>query len=152
MSEARKGRQQGENHPMFGKKHSAKTLRKMSETKKGKKFSEKHRLKISEAQKGEKNPNFGKTPSAETRHKMSEAHKGQTKSAETRRKMSESRKGEKNPNARPDHVPARNFFFALPSDMSLKEKRKRLKNEFPTVSRTSIWCWVREWHQEQNTP
>lgn len=49
----------GENHPFFGKHHSAET-----------------RQKISESLSGEKNPLFGKHHSEETRLKMSEAKKG----------------------------------------------------------------------------
>jgi len=53
----------GENHPMFGKKHSEDSIRKMSEAHKGKMI-------------GEKNPFYGKTHSEETRKKISETHKG----------------------------------------------------------------------------
>lgn len=53
----------GKNHPMFGKHHSEESIKKMSESKKGKMI-------------GEKNPFWGKTHSKETRRKISEAHKG----------------------------------------------------------------------------
>ena len=76
MSESNKG----ENHPLFGKHHSAKTRKKMGESKKG-----------------ENNPFFGKHHSAETRKMMSEAHKGKHPSEESRKKMSESKKGENHP-------------------------------------------------------
>ena len=56
-----------------GKKHSAETRRKLSETLKG------------------------HTVSEETRRKMSEAKKGKHRTEETRRKISESLKGENNP-------------------------------------------------------
>lgn len=80
----------GENHPMYNKKHSEKTRKKISATLKGKKLSEEHkkkiseglkgreisedtRQKISEAMSGENNPNYGKKHSEKTRKKMSEA-------------------------------------------------------------------------------
>lgn len=53
----------GENHPRFGKHHSEESIKKMSESKKGKLV-------------GEKNPFYGKTHSEETRIKISEANKG----------------------------------------------------------------------------
>jgi len=53
----------GEKHPRFGKHHSEESIKKMSESKKGKMV-------------GEKNPFYGKTHSEEVRKKMSEAHKG----------------------------------------------------------------------------
>ena len=79
----------GENHPMFGKKHTEEAKRKMKENHAdnsgenhpnyGKTMSEEQRLKISEALTGEKNPNFGKTLSDETKRKISEAKKGKLK-------------------------------------------------------------------------
>ncbi len=44
----------GTAHPMFGRKHSEETKRKMREAKLGKKFSEETRRKISEVQRGKK--------------------------------------------------------------------------------------------------
>lgn len=77
----------------LGCKRSTETRKKLSEAKKGEKnpfygktHSEKTRRKISEVHKG-------KHPSTETRKKMSEVHKGKPKSAETRKKMSEAKKG-----------------------------------------------------------
>ena len=72
-----------------GKKHTAETKKKISESKKGTVVSAESRKKLSEAGKGVKK-------SAETRKKMSEAQKGRTLSAEHRKKISESQMGEKN--------------------------------------------------------
>jgi len=66
MSDSRSG----ENHPLFGKKHS-----------------EESRKKMSDNNTGEGNPNFGKKHSAETRKKLSDAQKGKKHSEETRKKM-----------------------------------------------------------------
>jgi hypothetical protein len=103
----------GENHPFFGKHHTEKTKRKISDTEKGKHCSEESKKKMSDAKKGEKNPNYGKHPSEETRKKMSDANKGKMggenhpmygkhHTEETKKKMSDAKKGklkgENNPN------------------------------------------------------
>lgn len=72
MSEAHKG----ENHPMYGRKHSEKSKQKMSETHKGKNHSEEWKQKMSEAHKGKNNPMYGNHHSEESKQKMSEAVKG----------------------------------------------------------------------------
>jgi group I intron endonuclease len=90
----------GENNPMFGKRFSEETRKKMSEALKGKMagennpmfgkhHSEETKKKISEAILGEKNHNFGKHLMEETKKKLSEANKGKLPSEETRKKMSE---------------------------------------------------------------
>ena len=147
MSEARKG----ENNPNFGKTHPTETRRKISKANKGKTRSAEMRRKMSETR---------KNPCAETRRKISEAGKGRKHSAETRRKISEANKGKvrsaemrrkmSEANKHPDHNTARNFFFSLPSLLSLKEKRKRLFHKFTEVSKKNIYKWVKKWHQEQN--
>lgn len=152
MSEARKG----EKHHFYGRK-----------------LSDEHRKKISESNKGENNPNYGKEFSVEYRRKMSESRKGKKHTAETRRKMSEAHKGEKshlygkrqsdetrrkiseskkgktpsNYGKRLSCYPSvKKLFFSLPADMPLKEKRKRLYETFPEMSRYTIRYWVRkEW-------
>ena len=69
-----------------GKKFSEEHKNKLSEAKKGKKFSEEHKNKLSEAK---------KNMSAETQKKLSEAHKGKKMSEETKKKMSAAKKGTK---------------------------------------------------------
>jgi len=93
-----------------GKKHSAKTRAKLSESiketlsspevrakisaaNKGKKRSAKTRAKMSKAKSGENNPMFGKHLSAETRAKLSAALRGKKSSAKTRAKMSKAKSG-----------------------------------------------------------
>lgn len=75
-------------------------MKEASEAMKGKKFTEEHKKKISEAQKGEKNPFYGKKHSEESKKKISEAHKGEKNSfygkkhsVETRKKLSEANRG-----------------------------------------------------------
>ena len=147
IGEAQKGKK--------GKPHSAEARRKMSKARKGKTFSVEHRRKLSEARKGKKH-------SVETCSKISESKRGKTHSAEERRKMSEARKGEKNhrfgkpvseetrrkiseANRLPEYASAHKFFFSLPPDIPLKEKRKLLYAEFPNVTKVRICKWVRKW-------
>lgn len=68
---------------------------------KGKKFSAKHRKKISEAFSGEGNPFYGKHLSKEHKEKLRIANLGSkrpARSEEYRKYLSESRKGKNNPN------------------------------------------------------
>ena len=71
-----------------GKKYSEETRKKMSEAHKGQKLSEEARKKISKAHKGKKK-------SKEHRKKLSEAQTGKKHSEKTRKKMSEAKKGKK---------------------------------------------------------
>jgi hypothetical protein len=88
----------GENHGMYGKKHSEESLAKMREAAvsreynensgfSGRKHTEESRAKMSENLKGTKvgqdNPFFGKTHTAESRLKMSKARLGKKVSDET---------------------------------------------------------------------
>ena len=119
---------------------SAASCSKMSEARKGRRFSKEHRRKISEAHKGKKRKPF----SVEHRHKLSEANKGKTRSVETRRKMSEAQKGNQKGRL-PEYVEAQEFFDLLPIDMPLKEKRNLLFAEFSNISKRTIYTWVRKW-------
>lgn len=93
----------GENNPMFGKKHSEETRRKISESNRGKhSVTEEHRRKLSEANQGSRNHNFGKPAwnrgirmSEEQKEKLSKALKGKSQpwnsrpcSEDKRRKIS----------------------------------------------------------------
>jgi len=73
----------GERNPMFGKKHSEETRRKIKEKRKFQVTSEETRTKMSVA-------HSGKYVSIETRLKMSESFKNRTYSEETRKKMKDS--------------------------------------------------------------
>jgi len=69
---------------------------------KGKKFSDSHRKKISDAFSGENNPFYGKHLSAEHKEKLRIVNLGSKRpprSEEYRKKLSESRKGIYNPNS-----------------------------------------------------
>ena len=117
-----------------GKTPSEETRRKQSEAHKGKKnhqygkpLSPEHRRSISEATKGEKSYQYGKPLSPETRHKISEAK--QT----------------------PEYVAARKFFFSVPSDMDLKEKRKYLRQKFPEKHNGTIYNWCKKFESERLT-
>ena len=158
----------GENHPQFGKPHSAKTRRKISNSLKGEKNPQfgkvrtaEHRRKLSEAKKGEKHHFYGKKHSSETRLKISESQKGaknhqfgKVRTAEHRRKLSESLKGKKlseehrRKRMHPDHIPARDYFFSLPPNMPLREKRKLLYANFTSVTQKTIRNWLNKWHSD----
>jgi len=100
-----KGFQKGHRGYWTGKKFSEEHRRKMSEACKyklpsygfkGKHCSEEHKRKISEANKANKERHqfwLGKKRNPETIRKMSEAQKGKPKSKEHKRKLSEARKG-----------------------------------------------------------
>ena len=140
MSEARKG----EKHPMYGRKHSDEAKQKMSEAHKRPEVRQKH----SEATKGENNPMYGKSHLEETRRKMSEARKGEKHhqygkplSEEHRRNLSEAKRS-------PEYIPAREFFFSLPSDMDLKEKRRLLCKKITGVKKETIYHWIRKWTKD----
>lgn len=77
---------------------SEETLKKMSESHKGKKQSEETIRKRAEKLRGENNPNYGKPLSEEQKRKIRESRKWYRPSEETKRKMSELFKGENNPN------------------------------------------------------
>lgn len=60
-------------------KHSEETLKKMSESKKGKKFSDEHKSKLSVAKKGKPGTWLGKYRSEETKQKLSAAQQGKSR-------------------------------------------------------------------------
>ena len=79
--------------------HTDETRKKISESHKGKVFSEEHRRKLSNSHKGKATWNKGKKGifSKETIRKISKASKCRSHSYETRKKMSEAKKGENHP-------------------------------------------------------
>ena len=99
MKEAAEAKK-GENHPMYGKKHSEETKNKIGAASKGRHHTEEIKKKMSEAMKCEHNPMYGKKHSEEAKKKMSEAlkgkqawNKGKHLSEETKNKISEAKKG-----------------------------------------------------------
>ena len=138
----------GKPSPYKGVPRSEETRRKISEAHKGKPLSMEHRRKLSEAHKGQIPWNKGKPSqnrgiplSEEHRRKISEAHKGKLLSMEHRQKLSEARKT-------PEHIDARKCFISLPSDMSLQEKRKCLRQRFPDIPNTTLWRWCKKFDSE----
>lgn len=83
MIEIHIGLQSGNKHPLFGKRHSEESKKKMSIShkayykKKGKfNLSESHKRKISISHMGNKNPMFGRKTSEETKEKIRAHYKG----------------------------------------------------------------------------
>ena len=150
----------GENHPMFGRKHTLETRRKMSEKSKGRKLPKSHYEKLSKLFTGRKHTPearrkiseglTGKKLSAEHRKKLSEAHKGIYPSEETRRKMSESRKGKQLPaNRHPLYDSVYTLFMQLYESKSLLEIRKIFYDKFSgDVNPRTIRQWTTKWVNE----
>ena len=126
ISKANKGRFAGENnyfygkhfigeqHPMYGHKHSKESREKMSIALKGKFSGD---MNPNYGKTGELSPNYGRTYSEESKKKMSEAQRGhrvtndtkekirkkaigRSHSEDTKRKMRKDRQGRKNANAK----------------------------------------------------
>ena len=149
----------GENNPMYGKTHSESTLDKMSEVKKGKKFSEKHRHNLSQARIGKTHSKItlnkmsktqkkignkppsqkGKKFSEQHKRNMSKSHKGKTFSDEALRNMSEAQK-------LPEYHTAHKFFASL--SVSVDERRKLLYQKFPNVKKKTIQKWIHQWQSD----
>jgi very-short-patch-repair endonuclease len=100
----------GKDHPMYGRKHSEESKRKMSKSSKGKISSFKGKKHTTSANRKNRLAHLGKKASPETRRKMREAHKrrivtsawrknisrglsGKKKSRQHRKNLSEARKG-----------------------------------------------------------
>lgn len=128
----------GELHHFYGKTVPSEVRRKISNSLRGKPLSAKHRQSISEGLKGEKNPNYGRTLSQEHRHNLSKARKGMKFSEQHRHNNTEARR-------KPEYNDAYDFFCALPTEMSIQEKRKRLYAKYPKVLKDTIRQWIRKW-------
>lgn len=66
----------GEDNPNYGRHHSDISKRKMSESRKGKKLTDSHKKKLSDAFSGENNPMFNKMHSEESKNKIRKSRKG----------------------------------------------------------------------------
>lgn len=76
-----------------GQKASLETRYRMSKAHLGKKFTEEHKRKLSEANKGKSRQFKGVCLTEEHKRKLSKTHKGMRCTEETRRRMSEAQKG-----------------------------------------------------------
>lgn len=74
MKKSHKGLQNGDKHPLYGKKHSEETKEKIRKSKIGKKLSEETKSKMSKIRKGRSSPMKGKRHSEETKEKISKNH------------------------------------------------------------------------------
>jgi len=150
-----------------GRKRPEETKRKISRSKKGKPLPEETKRKVSETMKrsgtskGEKNPNFHPDHIAVREYFFSlPPDMPMTKKRELLhtkfqniQKATISRWIRKwQPNSEDyrfvrhhDRVAVREYFFSLPPDIPLTEKRKLLLATFSNVSRNTIYKWVRKW-------
>ena len=85
--------------------------------------------------------NIGRICLTETRRKISKANRGQKRSEAARRNMSKAMQS-------PERIAARKFFFSLPADMDLKDKRKHLRQRFPNNPRQTIYQWCKKFDSE----
>ena len=116
---------------MKGKKHTKKSIYKMSLAKKGKptwnkgkKMPKEFCEKLSRVNKGKPSPNKGKSMSKQQREKLRIV------------------------NLRPEYNEARKFFYSLPKSLTILEKRKSIQIKFPTVHRTTAHRWTKQWQSE----
>jgi group I intron endonuclease len=86
ISDTLLGKCTGEKHPMFGKKHSEETKKKIREARAKQVITKEHRENMSKAL-------MGKIVTEETRERISQSHKGKIMSGEARKKMSLARLG-----------------------------------------------------------
>ena len=131
-----------------GTELSDETKQKISETLTGATFTEEHKQNISE------NHALywqGKTHSEETKQKMGESRKGEkhfaygkTFSDETKDKMALAKR-------KPEYDDAKNLFHSLSGMMTLRQKRKELRERYPHIPNNTICRWVRDW-TETTTP
>jgi hypothetical protein len=98
---AHKGKQAGVNHPMYGRHHSDKTKKQISESKKINPFiwTDELRKKYSKNMSGSNNPFYGKKHPPEIMNKISKKHIGLKHTEETKNKMRLSHLGDKSYNA-----------------------------------------------------
>ena len=105
----------------------------------GGKLTAEARLKISKA-------NKGKTIPPSQRKKISKSVKKTVRSAETRHKMSLAKLGKPGVRRSPSYDDACEFFFSLPTTLSIREKRKLLIQKFSYVVKPgTLRMWVRQW-------
>ena len=101
MSESKTGLYVGEKNPMYGKRHTDESKRRMSESLKGRVITDEWRQRISEAMSGEGNPMYGvpspmkgKKFTQEHKNRISKALSGRKLSEDTKRKLSQARNGQ----------------------------------------------------------
>jgi hypothetical protein len=108
---------------MIGRVVSDETSKKISEAKKGFKYTDESKKRMSESQKGkvgEKNSFYGKKHTEESKKKMSEMAKNRIVSEETRKKMSKTQKGKKH----------------------TEESRKKMSENMKGIERKKVVCEI----------
>ena len=165
MSESAKNRSTP--HPMLNKKHTKESKEKMSESHKGKKLPKETTQKISVTMsKIRTDPLFysfrdyflslpDHMPISEKRKIMRDKFKNVIDTQKVWRWTKKLLPPDLDPELRkiyhPAYYNAKEFYFSLPEDMYLTEKRKRLFQKFPDVKKFTIRDWIRKWSND-STP
>ena len=139
----------GEKSPNYGKRHTDETLQKMSEIKKAKRTRcmVNRQLKVFWANGTQKKASkrcqkHRKVESTQKKRNEKCLKQKWVKTFRgTCRRMSESKETS-------ECKAARKFFFSLPSDMDLKEKRKCLRQRFPNKIYDTIYSWCKKFDSE----
>ena len=144
-----------------GKKHTEASRKKMSNTHTGKTIPSKTRQKISATMsKIRTSPHFdsfcdrfqslpNEMPISEKRQIIRDEYKGildtQTVWRWTKKLLPPNTDIESRKTYRPEYRDAKEFYFLLPKNMYLAEKRKQLFQKFPDVPKYTLRDWVRKW-------
>ena len=163
--------QRGEKNHAYGKSPSAETRRKRSIALKGRVFTDEHKRKIGLANKGKKHteetrrkmaeskkgkvyPHHGKPHTEETKRKISLAKKGFRHTEETKRHLAIACRGWKQTEDTkrriseskytPERKKTREYYLTLPPDMSLTDKRIKVR-AFSGKGASTVHRWVKAW-------
>jgi group I intron endonuclease len=123
-----------------GLSHSEESREQMSNAHQGKKLSSEHRKNISTAMKGKKPSNLDILHSKACREKVGLALRGRSRPQDVCEKISAAQRS-------PYYNDVYEYYFSLPSNMNVSEKRDMLHEKFlDIVPRYTINKWVRRWY------
>lgn len=151
-------RMSGENHPMYGRRHSDETKEKISKAKTGKLMPEEFKRKISEITSGENNPMYGKHHSEETKEKISLKLRGRKIPEDVLQKINETRpRGEKHSRARcvvqlnKDGVFVREWTYIQLASKTLNISASHISACCRNIRKSAggfVWKYKEDWESE----
>ena len=134
--------QNGENHHMYGRKHTEETLKKMSIIKIGKKHTEESKKKISIAKSGKNNHMYGKNHTEESKKKISISVSGENNpfhgkkhTEETKNKISIANSGE-------------NSYYFIDGRSKDKEFQKEYGVQYRAKNKQTISTQNKKWYMK----